>query len=120
MKNIAQLSNDFLDKLNDEEIYLLINIIPNERLLDPVKKCPKEFKNETRGCKIDAKSKMLMNRLFKTYFDRIKKGDGNIINFIKMNTNIAIKEVYKNIFEVTSNEDFLKENPIVIFLFYTF
>ena len=109
MNSKIKLSVDFLDKLNDEEICLLINTIPNKQLLYPIKKYPKEFRNETRGCKIDVKSKLLMNRLPKIYFDRIKKGDGNIINFVKMNVSIDINTVNDHIFEVTSDEDFLKE-----------
>ena len=109
MNSKIKLSVDFLDKLNDEEICLLINTIPNKQLLYPIKKYPKEFRNETRGCKIDVKSKLLMNRLPKIYFDRIKKGDGNIINFVKMNVSIDINTVNDHIFEVTSDEDFLEE-----------
>ena len=109
MNNRIKLSDDFLNKLSNEEIYLLINIIPNEILLDPIKKYPKEFRNETRGCRIDLKSKMLMHRLPKIYFNRIKNGDGNIINIVKMNTNMGINVVNDHICKITSNEKFLKE-----------
>lgn len=109
MNNRIILSDDFLDKLSDEEIYLLIDAFPNERLLYPIKKYPKEFREETKGCWINEKSKMLMDRLPSIYFNRIKKSDGNIIEIVRMSTNNDLIIVNEHIFEVTSDENFFKK-----------
>ncbi|WP_352404955.1 coiled-coil domain-containing protein [Sporanaerobacter acetigenes] len=109
MDNKFRLSDEFLDKLNDEELYLLINIVPNERLLEPIKKHPKEFKDETKGCRIDVKSKMLMDRLPNIYFNRMKKHDINMINIVNTNVNFAISVVNRHIFEVTADKNFLEK-----------
>ncbi|MCF6465581.1 hypothetical protein [Clostridium sp. Cult2] len=109
MNNRIKLSDDFLDKLSDEEIYLLIDAIPNEQLLYPIKKYPKEFREETKGCWINEKSKMLINRLPSIYFNRIKKSDGNIIEIVRMSANNDLIIVNEHIFEVTSDENFLNK-----------
>lgn len=119
MNNGVMLSDDFLGKLTDEEVYLLINMIPKQSLLDPIKKYPKAFAGVTTGLRIDVKSKRLMGRLPKIYFDRIRRYDINIINKVKYNTTLAINAVNDHIFETTSDEKFLEkvlsDNDIVNF-----
>lgn len=109
MNTKIKLSNDFLDNLSDEEIHLLINIIPNNKLLQPIKKNPKEFKNETKGCRIDIKSKLLMDRLPNIYCDRIRRGDSNIINFIRRNITVEINVVNDHIAKKTLDKNFLNK-----------
>lgn len=109
MNKDFRLSKHFLDNLSDEELYLLINIVPKEQLLASIKKHPKKFKNETKGCRIDKDSRMLMDRLSNIYFNRMKKSDIDIINILNEDINFVINVVNRHIFEVTSNKDFFQE-----------
>lgn len=108
MNNKLILSNDLLDELSDEDLYLLIDIIPQNNLLKYIKINSKGFKNEIKGFRLDKKSK-IMYRLPKIYFNRIKKRDLNVIKFIDSHIGFCIDEVNKRIFEVTSDKGFLEK-----------
>jgi len=100
---------NFFEKLNDDELLLLIDMIPKDILLDYIKKKQKKFKNETRGLRLDLKSSMLHKRMPRIYFNYIKRQDQNVIIFIKRCIEYYIKEVYKHIIKRTSDDKFLEK-----------
>ena len=109
MNNKFRLTKDLLDSLNDEELYVLIDIVPKGILLNFVKKNQKKFKNETRGLWLNLKSEITRDRLPKIYFSRIKKNDAIVIKFIEGSIRFIIDKVNNHIFKVTSDKDFLEK-----------
>ncbi|MBU3203604.1 hypothetical protein [Clostridium algidicarnis] len=109
MSRNIRLVNNFLEILNEDELYLLINMIPKERLFEPIKRNQKEFKNDTDGYRIDIKSKLFRERLIHIYVVRIKAKDIIIMKHINVYIKGIIEKINKNIFQVTSDEEFFEK-----------
>jgi hypothetical protein len=109
MSKDDKLSNDFLEMLSDEELYLLIDMLPYKPFFELIKNNPKEFKNETMGCTMNISSNMLKKRVPDILFNRIKRHDIPITNTVTRNTNTIISIVNKHIFKETSDEYFLEK-----------
>lgn len=71
MSKDDKLSNDFLEMLSDEELYLLIDMLPYKPFFELIKNNPKEFKNETMGCTMNISSNMLKKRVPDILFNTI-------------------------------------------------
>lgn len=95
---------NFFEKLNDDELLLLIDMIPKDILLDHIKRRHKKFKNETRGLRLDLKSSMLHKRMPRIYFNYIKKQDESVIIFIKGCIEFCIKEIWAHIIKRTDDK----------------
>lgn len=109
MSRNIRLVNNFLEILNEDELYLLINMIPKEKLFEPIKRNQKEFKNDTDGYRIDIKSKLFMERLIHIYVVRIKATDIIIMKHVNVYMKGIIEKINKNVFQVTSDEDFFEK-----------
>ena len=107
MKVTIEFQKDILNNLSDEDLYLLIKIIPSKMLLEPIKKHPKDFRAETMGCRIDIKSRILVGKLPSIFFNRFKKGDGNITRIIASYADSVINTINNRLIAETSDETYL-------------
>ncbi|MBU3191748.1 hypothetical protein K9O30_20520 [Clostridium bowmanii] len=108
MKKVIEVQKSVINCLSDEELNLLINMIPKGELFELIKDNQKKYKKEIAGFRVDIKhfpTKLLHN----IYFNRFKKGDYGIIKKINLSAYIIVNDINDSIIKDTSNEDYFSE-----------
>ncbi|MDQ2085213.1 hypothetical protein RBH29_02025 [Herbivorax sp. ANBcel31] len=90
-KSISE--NNVLDKLNEEELQLLIDSLPPASIISIVKKYPKHFREVTRGCTITTKSNLLFKKVRNTFYKDALEGNMFTIDLINDYANFQITTV---------------------------
>ncbi len=103
------LSNELIDSLDDQDLYLLVESIPNEILLNHIKRHHKRYKDDIRGIRLDLRSSLLINKLPWIFVNRLNRKEAVTVKFIEHKIKFCLKMVDKHILEATSDKDYFNK-----------